>query len=579
MKKRILTFVLSLVMILSCVMTSAVVVSAEDKITATENWYDEDATKLYISSPEDLLAFASVLYDGHSTGKEFEGKTVYLTKDITLNTGDASKWGTTAPTNKYNSFKGGSSTGWFKGTFDGQGYVISGLYSKNTGSGAGFIPYASESATIKNVTIRNSYFECAKTDGGLASAIMCEYKAPTAANSCLTVENVHIEDTYVIGNYGVAGVLAFMNAASVTGIKINMNNITFVGGGITGGRESGGVIGKLYQGTSYDYGVELTMNKIVVNTNMTFTNTTEESVRAGGVIGYLSGFRSATMKNIMIGGSLTIVGTNTGSTPFVGEIKSTNCTITTVDENTVYSVLDITNALAAPQMTNVQMYLCYKSAATGQTVRHPEVKMTNIRSDQQKVTTGAEPSGRKTGQGGGDVFPDGGEHKFNTADLIGKQLFDGWMVADETSYPVPTANSVRLIGYQSSYATDVKDANNDEETYSIRLIAALNDTFYTTAGFEGISISYVKAGETEPTVVPKDAYTCKYAYKSVKGVDKTGAVQTYAAGDYYADALIALEITGIPEDVTTFTITLNAFAGKDDVTFDGITRTVQISAQ
>ena len=106
----------------------------------------------------------------------------------------------------------------------------------------------------------------------------------------------------------------------------------------------------------------------------------------------------------------------------------------------------------------------------------------------------------------------------------------------------------------------------------------MNDTFYTYAGFENITITY-KDGNGSDVVVPKDDYTCKYAYNNVYGVDKNGVTQTYAASDYYADHLIALEITGIPESVTEFTITLNAFAGKDNVTFDGLTKTVQISAQ
>ena len=216
--------------------------------------------------------------------------------------------------------------------------------------------------------------------------------------------------------------------------------------------------------------------------------------------------------------------------------------------------------------------------------------MTYICNDIDKVTDGTSPS-RKVNQGQNDIYPSGtiysagasteNIHKYYTADLQGENsgaLFDGWMVADANSYPVPTVRPVRLIGYQSSYVTDVTDANNENETYSIRLIAALNDTFYTYAGFENITITYTD-GEGNPVAVPKDDYRCKYAYNNVLGVDKNGNKQTYAASDYYAEHLIALVIKGIPENVTEFTITLNAFAGKDDVTFDGITRTVQISAQ
>ncbi len=556
MKKRILTFVLSLVMILSCVTVSALAVEADN------TWYgDGSATEYRIYDAADLLAFAAAL----KAGTTFDGKTVYLCNDIVLNEGNAADWATNAPATVYDAL---NTKTFFGGTFDGQGYVISGLYS-TTGS-TGLIPRVYNGATIKNVTIMNSYFEGAS----YASAVVSLYTA-TVNGSILTIENVHLENTNVIGGDRVAGVLTYIWDVSATEVKVNMNNITFVGGKITGTRHSGGIIGAIYNASSYDHGVELTMDKIVVNSALTFTNTKTDgsTVRSGGVIGYVSGFRRIDMTNIMVDGSLTIVGTKTGSTPFVGEVRSPkDYTSTTVDDVTIYSELNISNALATPQMTNVEAFLSSRTNAE----LYPKITMKQIYSNTDNAGT---TSSRKTNQGGNDFYPEGSDHKRTTAQLQGQQLFDGWMITGANSYPVPTVRPVRLIGYQSSYATDVKDANKDDETYSIRLIAALNDAFYTEAGFEGISISYVKKGETEPTVVPKDAYTCKYAYKSVKGVNKAGEEEIYEATKYYADAFIALEITEIPEDVTTFTITLNAFAGKDDVTFDGITRTVQISAQ
>ena len=583
MKKRILTFVLSLVMILSCVVSSALVVSADDKVTATENWYT-DADTLYIKNASDLLAFAAAL----SSNKEFEGKTVYLCNDIVLNeTDDALKLIDSTAANVYNSFAGNSKAGWFAGTFDGQGYVISGLYFKGDYASAGLIPYARDNATIKNVTIKNSYFESTRSrttssTNSIISAVTGQYKA-TQNDARFTVANVHVEDTYVIGNCCVGGILGSVVETTNTGMKIAMDNVTFNGGKVKGGCESGGILGRIYNTKGYNCGVTLTMNKIVLDSTVEFiyNRTDVATFRTGGVIGYVSGFRQIDMKDIMVGGSLKNdkngYEVSSGSALLVGELRSNDNTKTTVEGATVYSQLNISNVLTSATMENVEAYWISKK----ETSEGPHITMEDIYSVKPDTVTDVSSITTVKNIHSNDRCPNASDCIKTKAELQGKNSvarFDGWMVTDENSYPVPNAYPARLLGYQSSYATDVKDDNNANETYSIRLIAALNADTYTFAGFENITITYTD-GNGQPVNVPKENYFCKYAYTSVIGTDKTGAEQTYTASDYGADSLIALVITGIPENVTEFTVTVKPFAGNDNGSFAGLTKTVQISAQ
>ena len=91
------------------------------------SWYKPDAKAMVIDSVADLYGLAML-----SSTINFEGKTIKLAADITVNPVDASAlstWvnGTVAPENGWMTI--GSSAKPFAGTFDGQGHTISGVYS------------------------------------------------------------------------------------------------------------------------------------------------------------------------------------------------------------------------------------------------------------------------------------------------------------------------------------------------------------------------------------------------------------------------------------------------------------------
>ena len=93
------------------------------------SWYDQAGATFELTTPQQLYGFAYL-----SRSYDFRGQTIKLGADITINEGDAKTWGETAP--EYNwtpiAWYGNSLSKRFKGTFDGQGHTISGIYAKGT---------------------------------------------------------------------------------------------------------------------------------------------------------------------------------------------------------------------------------------------------------------------------------------------------------------------------------------------------------------------------------------------------------------------------------------------------------------
>ena len=125
---------------------------------ADVGWYfdDDDITTYEISTVEELYGLAAL-----SQYYDFKGETIKLTKDITLNEGDADNWGTAAPKYTWTPINA-SKTLPFMGTFDGQGHTVSGVYINKTGATGseafvGLFGATAGEATIKNLRLENSY--------------------------------------------------------------------------------------------------------------------------------------------------------------------------------------------------------------------------------------------------------------------------------------------------------------------------------------------------------------------------------------------------------------------------------------
>ncbi|MCQ2216548.1 MAG: hypothetical protein MJZ31_11620, partial [Bacteroidales bacterium] len=163
--KRITSFIRLLVCLIFMAATTQHALAAID-ITATQpaNGTGTEADPYQISTPGELYWFAKQVNGGQST-MVYDGQSTIcakLTADIVVNE-NVLKAGTFTlngtPANVWTPI--GNTTNQFKGTFDGNGHTISGLYFNNTANATankyiGLIGYAT-GATIKNVVVKDSY--------------------------------------------------------------------------------------------------------------------------------------------------------------------------------------------------------------------------------------------------------------------------------------------------------------------------------------------------------------------------------------------------------------------------------------
>ena len=105
-----------------------------------------------ISSADDLKKLAT-----YTKSYGFAGKYFKVTKNITVVEGTSVDAVKTNATGNWSPI--GSNALPFAGTFDGDGKTISGIYYKGNGTYVGLFGALAEDATIKNMTLKNSYFE------------------------------------------------------------------------------------------------------------------------------------------------------------------------------------------------------------------------------------------------------------------------------------------------------------------------------------------------------------------------------------------------------------------------------------
>ena len=156
--KKLTALFLSTLMVLTLVISMATfAVSAENTpVTADKSWYNDSQTEFTLTTPAQLLGFAELINEATT----FEGKTVKLGNDITMNEGfDGNK-----PTDATNLVEYPSVKGEFHGTFDGQNHAIIGLYLTQENDTNGFddislfgsVLSENKTATMRNLAIIKS---------------------------------------------------------------------------------------------------------------------------------------------------------------------------------------------------------------------------------------------------------------------------------------------------------------------------------------------------------------------------------------------------------------------------------------
>lgn len=162
-----------------------------------------------ISTKAELKAFR----DSVNSGNTYEGKTITLTADIDLEGNESSQW---TPI--------GTSSNAFKGTFEGGGHTITGLYINSTRNDQGLFGWVESGGTVKNLGVGGT------VTGGF-------YVGGVVGSNRGTVTGCYNACT-VTGTGNVVGGVVGSNDGTVT----NCYNT----GAVTGGTYVGGVAGGNY---------------------------------------------------------------------------------------------------------------------------------------------------------------------------------------------------------------------------------------------------------------------------------------------------------------------------------------------
>ena len=173
----------------------------------------------------------------------------------------------------------------FNGTYDGQGYTVSGITANYSGNYVGLFGYNEDEGTIRNVVLASSTFTGYSNVGGIVGS------------NDGTVENCRVESSVNINaatngssnHGGIAGVNRGLVTGCVSAAAVSTpNNYTYsmANGGIVGHNKSGSVRNCLYTGTN----VSVIANKGAIvgfdeNNNGTFTNNYYTAINLGGVDG------------------------------------------------------------------------------------------------------------------------------------------------------------------------------------------------------------------------------------------------------------------------------------------------------
>ena len=159
----------------------------------------ENATQFDVYTADALYTLVGMI---NADANGFAGKTVSIKCDLIFNEGNAADWATTAPAYKWTVLDN------FKGTFDGEGHTISGLYVKGTTNFKdSMFGRLLQDATVKNFALVNSYFESsAQYQGGVVGRINSTNVTVQNIYADIIVKNTKGADTF--GKGGLIGLVS-----------------------------------------------------------------------------------------------------------------------------------------------------------------------------------------------------------------------------------------------------------------------------------------------------------------------------------------------------------------------------------
>lgn len=242
--KKLTALFLSTLMVLTLVISMATFAAsaANTSVTADKTWYNASKTEFTITTPAQLLGFAELINDGTT----FDGKTVKLGNDITMNEGfDGEK-----PADASSLVKWPTVVKEFLGTFDGQNHVIKGIYASHeqgagTSSLFGKLATSEKTVTIKNLAITNSYMSVANTGSGVLLS--------RVTDGTVNISNCYVDMNMVYGldasvdTYAYGVMIGHMNGVNAVA---NISNCVVAGDIDIPRAMTGGYIGSNERGSS-----------------------------------------------------------------------------------------------------------------------------------------------------------------------------------------------------------------------------------------------------------------------------------------------------------------------------------------
>lgn len=195
-----------------------------------KTWYNESESEFTIKTAAQLAGLAELV----NNGKTFYGKTIILGANIMLNDiANLQSWESTPPVNIWipigiqTDYNYEPSDKPFDGIFNGNGYVVSGVYINSTNkNNQGFFGNVGSNCKIKKLGVTNSYINGKGNIGGLVGN-----------------NNGKINKCYFIGlvigtNDNVGGLAGWSNDAIINSYSIatvkGTNNVGGLAGGIKG---------------------------------------------------------------------------------------------------------------------------------------------------------------------------------------------------------------------------------------------------------------------------------------------------------------------------------------------------------
>ena len=246
-----------------------------------------DAEKTYLIREASELTWVADQVNGttRATAHTFAGYTIKLVKDIHLN---GERWQPIG------------ATGTFKGTFDGNGHTIEGLFVSAEGEAAAGL-FANCIGTIKNLTVVNS-----QVYGHWHAGIIVGYGICSRIEGC-TVDNCVVVSTPYNMNNGnnVGAIVGYLSAESTAYVR----GCTVTNTKVTGYRKVGGIVGAANRSGSNI--AEITGNTIkacYITADLTAEYKKPYPTDAGQVVGWAHD--GAIVENNTVGGSAVVDNVN-----------------------------------------------------------------------------------------------------------------------------------------------------------------------------------------------------------------------------------------------------------------------------